>query len=284
MEHLPNIQEMLKAKIHKLEMLKGSAERVLQSTIQFLFFDSKPKYPAAGSGVLFEINDKYFIFTAAHVFADHHKGIYVISQQKAIFLEGMFYHTPMPTSGDRTDDKIDFAIIKIETNIADKLKADYKFINLIDLELGHFVDIETNYLVAGHPITRTKKVWAASILKSQPFIANLDALIRFNYEKFKFRFDSHIAVDYTGEMISIKNQNPHLAPKLEGISGSGLWHLHKNPKDFHFECKLVGIVIEQIKENDNKAIIATRIDIIILILNKLLNLNISVPKKVNNFK
>ena len=164
------------------------------------------------------------------------------------------------------------------------LKTDYSFISLNQLELGHFVDVETNYLVAGHPIKRTKKVWNARILKSQPFVAYLDALIRFNYEKFKFTFDSHIAMDYTGEMISLKTQNPHLAPKLEGISGSGLWYLRKNPEKEIFEGKLIGIIIEQVKENGNKAIIATRIDIIILFLNRLLNLNISIPKKVNKYQ
>ena len=73
MEYSPTLQQLNKAKLLKMELLKGCAERVLQSTIQFLFFESKPKYPAAGSGVLFEINDRYFIITAAHV-AEQNRG------------------------------------------------------------------------------------------------------------------------------------------------------------------------------------------------------------------
>jgi len=284
MEHSLTLQQMTEARLLNIQLLKDCAERVMQSTIQFFFFDSKSKYPAAGNGVLCEINDRYFVFTAAHVFTDHHQEIYVISNQKAISLGGIFYTTPLPNSGDRADDKIDLAIIAIDNSAVTLLKAEYIFISLVDLELGHFVDVETNYLIAGHPITRTKKVWNNRALKSQAFVANLDALIRFNYEKFKFKFESHIAMDYAGEIISLKNHYSHLAPKLVGISGSGLWYLRKDTKEGIFESRLIGIVIEQIKENGNKAVIATRIDIIVLFLNKLLNLDIPIPKKINKYQ
>lgn len=279
------LMEMNTARLHKIGLLKGCAEKVLQSTVQFFFDNPKPKYYTAGSGVLFEINSKYFIFTAAHVFTKRYEKIYVISNQEAISLGGMLYTTPLLNSGDRRDDKIDLAILEISNKIADKLKADYYFIKLNDLELGHYIDVDTNYLIAGYPITKTKKVWGIpATLKSQPFVANLDALIRFDYGKFKFSFASHIAMDYNGEMISLKNQNSHLAPNLEGISGSGLWYLNNFPEEELFKSKLIGIIIEQIKENGNKSIIATRIDIVILLVNKLLNLSIPIPKKVNKYQ
>lgn len=281
-------KEFIKAnnlKLEKLERLTSCAERILKSTIQFFFDNAKPKKHTAGSGVLFEINDRFFIFTAAHVYTENHKEIYVVSNKEAISLGGMMYTTPLPSSGIRKEDKVDIVIIEIYNSIANKLKTDYQFIHLSDLELGHYVDINTNYILAGFPITKTKRVWGLhDALKSEPFVANVDTFIRFNYEKYNFKVSSHIAIEYSDDLISQENRNPHLGPKLEGMSGSGLWHFQTIQAEDLIEPKLIGIIIEQIKETGNKAIIATRIDPIIKFLNKQFDLKLLIPKQTNKYE
>lgn len=283
---IPNIlKEENETKLSKVLQLKDCAEKILKSTIQFFFDNAKTKKQGAGSGVLFQVNHKYFIFTAAHVYTENHKEIYVISNKEAISLGGMLYTTPLPITGIRTHDKFDIAIIEMNDPIANKIKKDYNFINLFDLELGHYVDINTNYLLAGYPISKTKKVWKQyNILQIEPFVANLDTLVRFDYKKYGFDVKTHIAIDYNGKLITQKNKNPHLGPNLEGISGSGLWHLYFSKKEKIIQAKLIGIIIEQIKENENKAIVATRIDGIIKFLNVLLDLQILIPNQSKKYE
>jgi hypothetical protein len=285
MKTLNELKEANNDKLRKLERLTISAEKILKSTIQFFNDNAKPKNHTAGSGVLFEINDKFFIFTAAHVFTENHKEIYVIANKEPISLGGMLYTTPLPISGVRKEDKVDVVIIEIYKSIAKKLKIDYHFIHLSDLELGHYVDINTNYILAGYPITKTKKLWGVNdTLKSEPFVANLDTFIRFNYEKYNFKVNTHIAIEYSNNLISQKNRNPHFGPKLEGVSGSGLWHFQMTQGENLIEPKLIGIIIEQIKETGNKAIIATRIDHPIKFLNKQFDLKLLIPKQSNKYE
>ncbi len=273
-----------KQNLLRLERLKGFTEEIMHSTIQFFFDNAKPKNHTAGSGVLFEINNEYFIFTAAHVFTENRKDVYIVSNGEAISLGGMLYTTPLPKSGLRKDDKIDISIIHMHNSIAEKIKTDYKFLNQSDLELGHYVDINTNYILAGYPITKTKKKWGVKgVLKSEPFVANLDTFVRFDYKLYNFNVTSHIAIEYNDNLISQKNTIPHLGPKLEGISGSGVWHFQQLDELKFIKPKLVGIVIEQIKETRNKAIVATRIDIITKFLNNQFELKILIPKQSNKY-
>lgn len=271
-------------KIVRAKKLKGCAEILLHSTIQFFYDDAKSKNHTAGSGVLFEINNEHFIFTAAHVYTENRKEIYVVSNNEAISLAGTLYSTPLPTTGTRKDDKIDIAILHILKSSAEKIKTDYTFLNISDLSLGHLIDIDTNYILAGYPITRTREVWGLKgQLKSEPFVANLDSFVRFNYELFNFKIDSHIAITYNNNLISDKHKIPHRGPKLEGISGSGVWHFLPSANMEIVNAKLVGIVIEQIKETENKAIVATRIDLILEFLNNQFDLKVSIPKQSRNY-
>ena len=269
----------------RAEKLKGFSNEIITSTIQFFFLSAKPKNHTAGSGVLFEINNEYFIFSAAHVFTENRNEIYVVSNEEPISLGGTLYTTRLPMSGLRNDDKIDSVIIHISPAIAEKIKVDYNFIKLSDIELGHYVDINTNYILAGYPITKTKEIWGVKgVLRSEPFVANLDTLIQFDYKLFNFSIGKHIAIAYKNNVISKNNLIPHLGPNLEGISGSGVWHFQQSSELKFMKPKLIGIVTEQIKEVGNKAIVATRIDHLIAFLNNQFDLHIFIPIQCDKYE
>ena len=287
MKPLNSLKESNKIKLDNTNKLIECTEKILKSTIQFFEDGEKLKVKGVGSGVLFEINNNYFIFTAAHVYTDNRERTYVYSNNEPISLEGMLYTTHLPKSGFRGDDKTDIAIINIFPATVEKLKIDYEFITISNIELGHYIDINTNYILAGYPNNKTKELWGMSskALKTEPFVANLDTFVRFNYEKYNFKVETHIAIEYSGEVISHKNKNPHLESPLHGISGSGLWHVNYTPDENLIQAKLIGIIIEQIaKDPNNKAIIATRIDIIIKYISMLFNLNLSIPKQSNKWR
>ncbi|MCC7526605.1 MAG: hypothetical protein IT250_17405 [Chitinophagaceae bacterium] len=248
----------------KFENIRNISESILNSTIQ-LFFDDKKGHPrATGSGVLFELANKHFVFTAAHVIAENPDDTYAIIGHNAAYLGGMLHSVTLPMSRNRNDDKIDLAIIELDPIVAERLTAEYKFQTVNDILLNHTANESTQYLSIGYPVTKTKKIWGSNIIRTIPFIYNSKAQLNFKYQNFGFDTKTHIAIGFNREVISDSNSNIHLAPDLKGISGSGIWYLPNFPAVFHpQQKKLIAISIEQINNTPNQAIIATKIDSII---------------------
>jgi hypothetical protein len=244
-------------------LIRATGNSILQSTVLFFHDKAKGKQSALGSGLLFSLDQKFFMITAAHVIGEKQKEIYVILSDKEIQLGGLLLLTPIPISGKRDDDKIDIAIMHLtDSSVADLLQ-NFKFIELENIGISYKKISQANYLVVGYPATKTKKVWGKDEIKSKPFVYRSKENEIFNYAKFGFSNKLHIAVKFDGKVVSTRNKNLHKAPNLHGISGCGLWYLKDFGKPSMIDNKqLVGVVIEQKKYYGHNAIIATRIDLI----------------------
>jgi hypothetical protein len=269
----------------RFEVIRTVSDSIIDSTIQLFYDNSKGEEKVTGSGVLFEIEKRHFVFTAAHVVAENIEDIYFLVPFQAIYLGGKLYNVSLPASGKRIDDKIDLAIIELEPEIVSKLKTEYKFQTVDDILLGHQMDRCIRYLSVGYPSTKTQKEWNAPIIKSEPFVFNSNPVINFEYERFGFNFESHLAIEFLGEVISEKSLQRKSAPILKGISGSGMWYLPNFPEIDEVQTKkLIGISIEQVNKPSNQAIVVTRIDIITEFLRqqlKIQSLPISKNIKIN---
>ena len=141
----------------KFNSIRTIADSIIDSTIQFYYNNSKNEIILTGSGVLFEIDNRYFIFTVAHVFPENMNDTFFIIPYEAIYLGGKLYNVSLPKSGNRNDDKIDLAVIELQPEIVAKLKTEYKFHSFQDILLGHTIDEFHRYLSVGYPSTKTKK-------------------------------------------------------------------------------------------------------------------------------
>jgi len=248
---------------YKNEILRATANSILESTIQFFYNNKRGDAAATGSGLLISLADKYFMLTAAHVIAEDYNEIFIILPTKELFLGGHLHFTPIPASGKREDDKIDIAVMELEDSVVADILATFKFLTLDDIEIGHKNIELPYYLSVGYPASKTKKIWNKAEISAIPFPYQTEPETSFDYAKFGFTKATHLAVKFDGKVTSESDANIHSAPQLNGISGSGLWFL----KDFATpntvkNRKLVGLVIEKISDQNNKAIIATRIDLV----------------------
>jgi hypothetical protein len=278
-------EQIKEYELYRSKLIGDIAESISDYIIQ-LFYDDKKKDPkATGCGTLLEIDNRCFLITAAHVIAEHPDTTYAAIGNDGVFLGGLMHFIALPASTKRQDDKIDLAFIELEQVTANKIKQQHKFLTLNDLQIGYIPTENSQYLLYGYPGTKTKskKLKNEDLIVAKPFIYNSKLHTIFSYEKFGFKSFSHIAINFTGEVLTNVNKNPHYAPDLGGMSGSGLWYL----PDFPFPSvitnrKLIGIVIERINELDNKAVISTSIDIVTETLRDKLNITV-IPKslKVN---
>ena len=247
----------------KFESIRTVADPILNATIQFFYDNSKGEEKLTGSGVLFEIDNRHFVFTAAHVIAENIEDVYFIVPFQAINCGGILYNVSLPVSGNREEDKYDLGIIELDPLIATTLKQHYQFLQLNDILIGHTVDEFTRYLAVGYPATRTQKRWGSNEMKSEPFVFNSKPVLNFEYDKFGFNFESHLAIEFKGKVISENSYQPQSSAQLKGISGSGMWYLPNFPEIDEVQTKkLIGITIEQINKPNNQAIVVTRIDLI----------------------
>lgn len=237
-----------------------------QSTICFFCNDDKTVVSPAGSGVFMKYKDNYYVVSAAHVLAEHYNDTFVILEDKELTIGGRLVSSPMPTSGNRDDDKIDISIIKVDLTSAKELLTRFKAIEINEIEQNHKLSKTATYFCVGFPLTRTEKIWGKDEIKSIGFTYQTEPITEYNFERFGFKPETTFAIKYDGEVTSAKNPHPHLSPDLTGLSGSGLWHFYdKNYKS------LIGIIIQRVKQPGHKGVLATKIDMVLKMIDKMNN-------------
>lgn len=235
-----------------------------QSTICFFCDDENSNIVPAGSGVFINYKNNYYVVTAAHVLAEHSSNTFVILHDKELVIGGNLISSPMPASGERNDDKIDISILRVDSQSVNDLLSRFTAIDVSEIETNHILENTATYFCVGFPLTRTKKIWGKDEIKSLGFSYQSEPIVNFDFEKYGFNKTSTYAIKYDGEITSEKIPQVHLSPKITGISGSGLWHFYgKNKKS------LIGIVLERINDPGNKVILATKIEIVLKMIDEM---------------
>lgn len=262
----------------KAQPLSIATAAILKSTIQF-FYTHKGRIAACGSGVLLTLDGRYFVVTAAHVIAGKYYETFVILPPHEVTLAGELRITSLPASGKRKDDKIDLAALELtdESQLA-RLQEAYHFLTLSELSTSprHLTDV---YLSVGFPAAKTRSFDGQ--VKSAPYPLQTQLTGEFDYARSGLHPAIHLVLDFTGDVLSATNPQPHKRPKMEGISGSGLWdtgnYLLHDPA---LEKKLVGIVTEELTLNRKKYLLVTRTTVLLEFLRQSFGLQIPVSTTV----
>jgi hypothetical protein len=221
-----------------------------------------------GSCVLIEVGSSQYLITAAHVI-DHNEitTLYVSGENDLIQIEAEALITN-PSTENRDDDKLDFAILPLSDDIKNKLGSVVFLCEQFILNTSPECKGKL-YLALGFPNSKNKKVNTSENKVSQnPFVysstLNLDDNV---FEKVGATKSQHYLLDFCSkyskdEMNNIVNS---FAPK--GASGGALFFIEgmSNPENYrpNAKCKgkLVGILIENHKKQ--KVIMATKISVVI---------------------
>ena len=215
----------------KSKLFNPRLNSAFKSTICFFSNDDKTIVAPVGSGVFIKLDKSYYVVSAAHVLAEYYKDTFVMLEDKELVIGGRLASTPMPTSGNRKDDKVDISIIKVDDYSAKELLRRFTPIEISEIGLNHILCDTATYFSVGFPLTRTEKVWRRNEIKSLGYTYQTEPVFDYNYRKFGFTEETTIAFEYDGEVRNAKNPHPHLSPDITGVSGSGLWHFYdKNQK------------------------------------------------------
>lgn len=255
----------------KYRSLQLSSLDIMRSYTCMLLTDTS-NYKVHGTGVFIQIQNHYFLISAAHVFDKYRELFILLSSDYEIIKPGgiIFYNNV-----ERRDkDGIDIAIMKLDNDCVPHLLRTYNFLQAEDLAINHIFQSEEYYTFLGYPVTKSKNIYKTDIFDVTTFFHFTTPEKQENYSKFNRHPAVNVVTSYNKKMaFNSKNNMFGTGPDLHGISGCGLWFTDpSNLISGIIKPKLTAIMTDWPIKN-RSIIIGTRIDVITGIIRKYLDVD-----------
>lgn len=246
------------------EMLQSVEKAVIPiSSLPFTKPHQKKKLKPiqTGTGVIVQIKDQFFIFSATHVFENFN--------DMAVLTSGPGRNQIEQISGERFStgnlitrvDKFDATVFHIQSEISQALKN--LAITLEDFDIEGYDPIKPIFMITGFLAKESNTAGHEIRTRARNFpTMELD-----DYEGYGYEREGHILLSYENQVLV--NNKWQLAPTPRGMSGGAIIKAQgTNLKDFRLERKeekqlLSGITIEQHRDKGNKLgfVLGTRVNV-----------------------
>lgn len=208
-----------------------------------------PKPDLIGSGVLLDFGVARFFTTAAHA-ADTIKGrkspFYLPTADDFAAVTGDCISTSLPVTGNRDDDKIDFAFLHIDDATANKIAQTRFFLPFDLIDLHDRLLPRSVYMFTGYPLNRECKDGARKKLKpiAHSFLGSAASVQEIKNAGFSPA--ANIVVKFDRKNVTRADGAKTEFPLPHGMSGGPIWKGQGNPHAWLAETpvKLVGLGIE----------------------------------------
>lgn len=255
----------------KYRSLQLSSLNLIKSYTCMLLTDTS-NYKVYGTGVFIQIQDHYFLISAAHVFDKFGELFIPLAKDYEIITPGgKIFNNNAP---NRDKDSIDVGIMKLEEKCVSHLLCAYNFLKADDLAINHIFQSEEYYTFLGYPTTKSKNIYKTDIFDSTSFFHFTTPKSNEDYLKFNRNPAVNVVTSYDRRLsFNHKKYMFGTGPELHGISGCGLWFT--DPLDLSpgiIKPKLTAIMTDWPIKNRN-IIIGTRIDVITGIIKKHLDID-----------
>lgn len=272
----------LEMKMYKT-VQEEAAKTIYQSTCHFLTIDNTGNPKPHASGVFAKIENNFFLLTAGHVIDNCEDDIYIgIKQGEPLLKLGGEWVKNVPES-ERENDKIDAAVLMLNDKTIEKVRENYHFIGLNNIEINHAERKLPMYVSLGFPSSKSKYNPYKNELKSVPFQYVTMCADDSIYKEQGCAKNENLIVHYDkNNVLNYSSGKKTIGPDPYGISGSGLWYIPETEvlKTSNIDKKLVAIMTEW-PTNNRKYWIGTRIDVFTEVIRNKYDLNIPKSKLVN---
>lgn len=255
----------------KYKSLQLSSLNVIKSYTCMLLIDES-NYKVYGTGILIQIQDHYFLISAAHVFDKYGEFFIPLSKDYEIIKPGgtVYNHNAV----NRDKDIIDIGVLKLDDKCVPHLLRSYNFLQADNLAINHIFQSEEYYTFLGYPSTTSKILYKTDIFDSTTFFHFTTPERNENYSKLNRNPAVNVVTSYNKKRSFLHKKNMFgTGPDLHGISGCGLWFT--DPLDLStgiIKPKLTAIMTDWPIKN-RTITIGTRIDVITGIIKKYLDVD-----------
>ena len=222
-------------------------------------------YKVHGTGVFIQVQDHYFLVSAAHVF-DKYRDLFIplARDYEIIKPGGTIFHNNIANR-----DGIDVTVMKLDNYCVSHLLRRYNFLQADDLAINHLFQDEQYYTFLGYPATRSKILYKTDIFDSTTFFHFTTPEMNEDYSMLNLNPVTNVVVSYNKKLAyNSKNNTFGTGPNLHGMSGCGLWFtdpLHLSERII--KPRLTAIMTDWPVKN-RSIIFGTRIDVITGIIRK----------------
>ncbi|MDP5199017.1 hypothetical protein [Flavobacterium sp. DG2-3] len=262
----------------KYRALQLASLNAMRSCTCMLLTNSS-NYKVHGTGVFIQIQDHYFLVSAAHVF-DRYRDLFIfLSKDYEIIKPGgtTFYNNAV----NREKDGIDVAVLKLDDYCVPHILRRYNFLQAEDLAINHIFKDGECYTFLGYPTTKSKVIYKTDIFDSTTFFYFTSPANNEEYSRADRNPAVNVITSYNKKLAyNSKNNTFGTGPDLHGISGCGLWYtdpLHLT--EGTIKPALTAIMTDWPIKN-RRVIIGTRIDVITGIIRKHLDVDFPESKIV----
>lgn len=218
-----------------------------------LLQDAEERPGILGTATFCAVGDHHFLVTAAHVLDGMetiHFGAGVIEGD----VSTLVVTTGFPASGNRDDDTIDLAIIRLVGNQRDRLlDQGRRAIPISDWDVDDLPSTGQHYVFTGFPHTGTDRDRARRLIEPRRLSANCITLTDQEILRMGLNSRTHIVGLYDRRRMQIQPGRMVMAPEPYGMSGGPVWTVVPNSD----RLKWVGIGIEYRREQ--RAMVGTRL-------------------------
>lgn len=245
-------KERLAVYNREAHLITGTGDTVAgRATIQVLGRNLADSPRPIGSGVLFSLDEKLFLLTAAHVadqFRNRNAALLSKGDGTVIPIWGQAHASAMPPTGKRTDDVYDYAAVRLDGRLADVLRP--LAISAADIHnVPPGVIHGKGLVLVGFPARNFK-------FKRQTFSSSATALETYGmprerYDRLGFVPEEHLLMQWYNTYYSSKGLTKSFS--LTGMSGGGIWLVPElvgepyPPSKPFTQPKLLGIFTEHRK-------------------------------------
>lgn len=242
------------------DLLEPCAPRILQVTSPIFRETARGILEPIGSSVLLRIADEPLVLTSAHVLDDAtaQTPLYVGTHNSTVLLQGRWFRSPLPKSGNRGDDRLDVGIARLSSTALASFDESC-FLSPAELAPGQALTPGAIAVVCGYPHRKHRRTghleWESDAYTVSAMSAPLEDYARLDVQR------SHAVVLGFDQKRSWTRQGQRTAPRLEGVSGGGVWVLRRPGGGDPPRPLLAAIFIEW--HRGGKRVIATRIEVLL---------------------
>lgn len=251
--------------------LQFASMEAMRSCTCIIMLDQS-SYKAHGTGVFIQIQNHYFLVSAAHVMDKHGKFFIFLSKEKEIIYPGG--DTYINRTENREKDELDIAVLRLDGDCLPHIQRSYSFLQAEDLAINHIFQTREYYSFLGFPSSRAKVKYKTDIFSINTlfhFTAPIEAVY---YEDFGRNPYVNVLATYNKKHVYDGRKGTYgTGPDLYGISGCGLWFT--DPSDAAagiISPKLTAIMTDWSTKN-RSIIIGTRIDVVTGMIKKFLDID-----------
>ena len=228
-----------------------------------LFQHEKCKPKLVGTGFLVSADLEDYLISAAHVFDELAKGnelFFYINTTTTAKLSGKLLRTKLQPNKNRTGDKLDIGVLKLDNLIRPPYREILKYSLPISTLIPNAIPRDgKEYLIIGFPETKSRINPIARELKSKLSIFQNISAPTSKYGELGLETSNHIVINFEIKRTILPNKAIQTFPKPNGMSGAPVWLLydhnnHNNPN----QTPIVGVLIEY--HPSKKALVATDIN------------------------